>query len=55
MYEYHLPGIVNFIKNGNANPANWIKFNQHVKAHDEYRKQNFANVYPEYAKVINYE
>jgi MoaA/NifB/PqqE/SkfB family radical SAM enzyme len=55
MYEYHLPGIVNFIKNGNADPNNWAKFNLDVKTHDEYREQDFAKVYPEYATVVKYE
>ena len=55
MYEYHIPGIINFIINGTAKSENWEKFNRHVKAHDEYRGQNFATVYPEYAKTINYE
>jgi hypothetical protein len=55
MYEHHIPGIINFINNGTANPLNWEKFKQHIKTHDEYREQNFAMVYPEYAKAINYE
>jgi MoaA/NifB/PqqE/SkfB family radical SAM enzyme len=55
MYDYHLPGIVNFIKNGTYNKANWGKFNEHVKTHDQYREQDFAKLYPEYAKVIRYE
>jgi sulfatase maturation enzyme AslB (radical SAM superfamily) len=55
MYEYHIPGIINFITNGTAKPENWEKFNRHIRDHDEYRGQNFATVYPEYARVINYE
>lgn len=55
MYEYHIPGIINFIINGNSKSENWEKFNKHIRDHDNYRGQNFANVYPEYAKVINYE
>jgi MoaA/NifB/PqqE/SkfB family radical SAM enzyme len=55
MYDYHLPGIVNFIKNGVATKGTWDKFKQVTKTHDEYRKQNFADVFPEYAKAIKYE
>jgi hypothetical protein len=55
MYEHHIPGIINFIINGTPDPVNWEKFKQHIKTHDEYREQNFAMIYPEYAKAINYE
>ena len=55
MYEYHIPGIINFIKNGVADPKTWEHFKEKTKVHDIYREQNFADVYPEYAKVIGYE
>jgi MoaA/NifB/PqqE/SkfB family radical SAM enzyme len=55
MHEYHIPGIINYIKNGKPNPAEWEKFKQTTKTHDTYRKQNFSDVFPEYAKVIGYE
>lgn len=55
MYEYHIPGIINFIKNGAAAPGVWDKFKYVTKMHDEYRKQNFARVFPEYAAFIKYE
>jgi sulfatase maturation enzyme AslB (radical SAM superfamily) len=55
MYEYHIPGIINFIVNGTPNPANWEKFKSTMKTHDTYRGQSLSKVYPEYAKAINYE
>jgi hypothetical protein len=55
MYDHHIPGIVNFIKNGVAEPSVWERFKEKTKIHDTYREQNFADVYPEYAKVIGYE
>jgi len=55
MYEQHIPGIINFIKNGVPNPASWERFKERTRVHDQYRKQNFADTYPEYAKVIGYE
>jgi MoaA/NifB/PqqE/SkfB family radical SAM enzyme len=55
MYEHHIPGIVNFIKNGVADPTVWERFKEKTKIHDTYREQNFADTYPEYAKVIGYE
>ena len=55
MHEHHIPGIINYIKNGISNPKIWKQFKDTTKTHDDYRKQNFADIYPEYAKVIGYE
>jgi MoaA/NifB/PqqE/SkfB family radical SAM enzyme len=54
MYNYHLPGVVNYIKQGKSNKDNWKQFMEHTKTHDEYRKQSFSEVYPEYAKIIGF-
>lgn len=55
MLEHHIPGIINYIKNGNPSEYNWQQFLKVTKTHDEYRKQNFAEVFPDFAKVIGYE
>jgi hypothetical protein len=52
MYNYHIPGIINYIKQGTPNSNNWAKFIEYTKLHDQYRGQNFATVYPEYSKII---
>lgn len=55
MLDSHIPGIINYIKNGKPDPKNWIKFLELTKVHDSYRSQNFKTVFPEYSKVIGYE
>lgn len=52
MYDYHIPGVINYIKQGIPNEENWKKFIEYTKRHDEYRGQSFSTVYPEYAKII---
>lgn len=52
MLDYHIPGIINYIKNGNPDPANWAKFLELTEVHDQYRKQSFKDVFFEYAKVL---
>jgi hypothetical protein len=52
MYSYHIPGIINYIKQGVPAGKNWAKFIEYTKLHDQYRGQDFATVYPEYAKII---
>jgi organic radical activating enzyme len=54
MYEHHIPGIINYIKNGIPTHGVWDKFKQVTKTHDEYRQQRFADVFPEYAKIIGF-
>ena len=52
MYNYHLPGVINYIKQGIPQVKNWEKFHEYTTIHDNYRGQNFSQVYPEYAKLI---
>jgi MoaA/NifB/PqqE/SkfB family radical SAM enzyme len=52
MYDYHIPGIINFIKQGESTPGVWEQFKERTKTHDEYRNEKFSDVYPEYAKLI---
>ena len=52
MWWHHLPGVINFIKNGTFNYDLWKLFVEKIKTHDEYRNQDFSKTFPEYAKVI---
>ena len=52
MYNYHLPGVINYIKQGIPQIENWEKFLEYTKIHDDYRGQNFSQVYPEYSKIV---
>jgi sulfatase maturation enzyme AslB (radical SAM superfamily) len=52
MYSHHIPGIINYIKQGVPDSKNWEKFLEYTALHDQYRGQNFATVYPEYSKII---
>jgi MoaA/NifB/PqqE/SkfB family radical SAM enzyme len=52
MWQQHLPGVINFIKNGKPDSEQWRIFKEKVLIHDNYRKQNFAETFPEYAKVL---
>lgn len=52
MWFHHIPGVINFIKNGTHNPALWEEFKNKIKTHDEYRNQNFTATFPEYAKIL---
>lgn len=54
MYHHHLPGVINYIKQGKPNAENWKKFIEYTKTHDEYREQSFSKVYPEYSKIIGF-
>jgi hypothetical protein len=49
-----LPGIIGFIENGNPDPVLWNKFLTEIKVHDDYRKQDYTEVFPEFAKIIGY-
>jgi organic radical activating enzyme len=51
-YNYHLPGVINYIKQGVPYPKNWEKFLEYTKIHDEYRGQSFSQIYKEYSKII---
>jgi len=47
-----LPGIVGFIENGIPDANMWTKFLEEIKVHDEYRKQDYTQVFPEFARII---
>jgi len=56
-YEHvwtQLPGIIGFIENGSYEPEHWNKFLDKLCVHDEYRTQDYAKVFPEFAKIIGY-
>lgn len=52
MHSNHIPGVINFINNGTPITKNWESFLRNVKKHDDYRGQDYKNVYPEFAKLI---
>jgi organic radical activating enzyme len=54
MHNHHIPGIINFIKNGKPDLKLWEKFILETKTHDNYRNQDFAKVFPNYADLIGY-
>jgi hypothetical protein len=54
MHTHHIPGIINFIKNGKPDLKLWDKFILETKTHDKYRNQDFAKVFPNYADLIGY-
>ena len=47
--EYNLE----LAENGVSDIVNWNLFSHHIKKHDEYRKQNFSQTFPEYHKILN--
>lgn len=49
-----LPGIIGFIENGTPDPVLWNTFLEEIKIHDDYRKQDYAEVFPEFAKIIGF-
>jgi len=51
--KHQIPGIAGFIENGVSDIVNWNLFSHHIKKHDEYRKQNFSQTFPEYHKILN--
>jgi MoaA/NifB/PqqE/SkfB family radical SAM enzyme len=52
MWYHHIPGVINFIRNGAYNQQLWNEFLTKIKTHDMYRGQDFSKTFPEYAKVI---
>ena len=48
----HLPGIINFIRNGTFEKLVWDKFLKEVKTHDQYRNENYSEVFPEWAEIL---
>lgn len=51
-FTNQMPGIINFIKNGNENLTHWSTFIKNTKIHDEYRKQDFSKTFPEWVSLI---
>jgi len=51
-FKKQMPGIINFIKNGKYNAEAWQRFLDKTKVHDEYRNQDYAKYFSEYAKLI---
>jgi hypothetical protein len=49
-----LPGIIGFIKHGTPDLALWNTFLEELKIHDIYRKEDYSQVFPEFAKIIGY-
>lgn len=52
--QYSIPGIIEFIRNGNPNPANWEKLFTSTKIHDKYREQKYSETFPEFAQLIGF-
>jgi hypothetical protein len=52
IWWHYLPGIINFIKGGEYKEDVWNKLKATTKKHDNYRKQDFAETFPEFAKII---
>jgi hypothetical protein len=48
----HIPGVINFMKNGESSSEKFKKFLEFTKVSDEYRKQDFKDVFKEYATHI---
>jgi hypothetical protein len=48
----HLEGVIGFIKNGKFDQAVWDSFLREVRVQDEYRGEKFADVFPEWAKIL---
>lgn len=54
-FREDIEGIKGFILTGKEDIAQWDKFLEIVRKHDIYRKQNYAEVFPFFAKLINYQ
>lgn len=52
IWHHYLPGIINFIKNGDYEEKVWNEFKFKIKTHDIYRKQDFTSTFPEMAKIV---
>lgn len=52
VWHNYLPGVINFIKNGNHRPGAWFEFLKKLKIHDDYRNQDFKKTFPEYASIL---
>jgi MoaA/NifB/PqqE/SkfB family radical SAM enzyme len=54
MWYHHIPGVINFIKNGNYNEKLWNEFLNKIKIHDKYRNQDFSKTFPEYSRILGF-
>ena len=54
VWWHYLPGIINFIKNGEYDESVWKDFKYKLITHDDYRGHNFATYFPEYAKIVGF-
>jgi MoaA/NifB/PqqE/SkfB family radical SAM enzyme len=52
MWHQHIPGVINFIKNGTPDKQLWEEFKKRLTLHDDYRGQDFSKTFSEYAKAI---
>jgi hypothetical protein len=53
--HHYTTGIIEFIRNGNPDPAVWQKFLRETAAHDKYRNQSYSKTFPEFAKIIGFK
>ncbi len=47
-----LPGIIEFMNNGCTTLSEWDNFFTEIKTTDQYRNQDYSQVFPEFAKLI---
>jgi MoaA/NifB/PqqE/SkfB family radical SAM enzyme len=50
---HQIPGVIGFIQNGNYDANIWKSFLHTIKKHDEYRKQDFTQIFKEYHEIIS--
>ena len=53
-YSNQLPGIIGFIENGIPDQDKWNKFLEEIRITDNYRNQDYAKTFPEFANIIGY-
>ena len=53
-YSNQLPGIIKFIENGIPDQNKWDNFLNELRLTDNYRNQDYAKTFPEFAKIIGY-
>jgi MoaA/NifB/PqqE/SkfB family radical SAM enzyme len=52
IWWHYLPGIINFINGGTFDLKIWGQFKNAVSKHDDYRNQNYAEVFPDFAEIL---
>lgn len=50
-----LPGVIGFMENGVPNEEEWNNFFKELRLTDEYRGQDYAKTFPEFATLIGYK